>query len=59
MHCAVLELWEAARRIARLTLGVSTKNVHVSHDPYAQISDHELAADLTQLGISPSESAMQ
>ena len=42
---------EAARRIARLTLGVSTKNVHVSHDPYAQMSDQELAAALTRLGI--------
>ena len=42
---------EAPRRIARLTLGVSTKNVQVSHDTYAQMSDQKLAADLTRLGI--------
>ncbi|HEX8800245.1 MAG TPA: hypothetical protein VF772_16630 [Terriglobales bacterium] len=40
---------DAGRRIARLTLGVSTKNVQVSHDPYAQMSDQELAAALTRL----------
>ena len=44
---------EAAQRIARLALGVSTENLHTSQDPYAVMSDEELAAELNRLGIEP------
>ena len=39
-------LAEGAQRITRLALGVSTENVHTSHDPYAQMSDEELVQEL-------------
>ena len=45
---------EAAQRISSLALGASTENVH--SDPYASMTDQELAAELGRLGI---ESAMQ
>src|SRR5215472_18790926 len=44
---------EAAQRISRLALGVSTENLHTSHDPYAQMSDEELAQELERFGIEP------
>jgi len=42
---------EAAQRISRLALGAATENIH--SDPYAQMSDAELAAELERLGIEP------
>ena len=39
---------EAAQRISRLALGASTENVH--SDPYAQMTDAELASELERLG---------
>lgn len=42
---------EAAQRISRLALGAATENIHT--DPYAQMSDQELAAELERLGIEP------
>ena len=42
---------EGAQRIARLALGASTENVH--SDPYAQMTDAELATELERLGIEP------
>lgn len=42
---------ECAHRIARLALGASTENLH--SDPYAQMTDQELAAELERLGIEP------
>ena len=42
---------EAAQRISRLALGASTENVHT--DPYAQMTDAELATELERLGIEP------
>lgn len=50
---------EGAQRIARLALGVSTENLHTTHDPYAQMSDAELAAELQRLGIEPTEPTLQ
>ena len=40
---------EAAQRISRLALGAATENIHT--DPYAQMTDQELAAELERLGI--------
>lgn len=42
---------EAAQRISRLALGASTENDHT--DPYAQMTDAELATELGRLGIEP------
>src|SRR5215813_15346381 len=42
---------EAAQRISRLALGAATENIH--SEPYAQMSDAELAAELERLGIEP------
>ena len=40
-------------------LGVSTENLHTSHAPYAQLSDEELAYELTRLAIDWPELAVQ
>ena len=37
---------EAAQRIARLALGVSTENINTSEDPYAKMTDEQPAAEL-------------
>lgn len=48
---------EAAQRISRLALGAATENVH--SDPYATMTDAELATELQRLGIEPTESTLQ
>ncbi|HEX8893363.1 MAG TPA: hypothetical protein VF783_08565 [Terriglobales bacterium] len=49
--CALARAFESAQRIGRLALGASTQTVHT--DPYAQMTDQELAAELERLGIEP------
>lgn len=49
----VLAVAEAAQTIARLALGVSTQNLHTSYDPFAEMSDKELASELERLGFEP------
>ena len=47
----LMSVAEGAQRIARLALGASTENVHT--DPYASMTDQELAAELGRVGIEP------
>ena len=47
----LISVSEGAQRIARLALGASTENVH--SDPYAQMTDAELATELERLGLEP------
>ena len=42
-----------SRDLARLALGVSTENLHTTHDPYAAMSNAELAVELQRLRIEP------
>ena len=47
------------RRISRLAWGVSTENLHTSHDPYAKMNEEELAQELQRPGIDPTERTLQ
>lgn len=42
---------DAVTRSSRVALGAATENIHT--DPYAQMTDQELAAELERLGIEP------